>query len=274
MKKNNKKIYIILVLVGIFIILTSVSNVSAAKSTHIVVDKVSDTNLNGYVNIKATIYDENNNTVSGKMIDFSINGGHCNGHVVSNENGISGMYNFYVEKSGINTVNVSFAGDSDYLNTYTITTFNAVDPNNKNNTTESNFTNITKNNTIISDKNQLKTYLKVKNSYSASKGKLGLKSIFTNIGSNKKTFLVSYKIPKGINYKKPLVSKGVTVNYDKKTRLVTLKIKNLKVGSKNSAKVIFRFNAKKGSYTILPLIHKTSGLKTVSNNKIKAIVKR
>lgn len=277
MKKNNRKTYGILIILGIFMVLFSVSSVNAANSTHIVVDKVSDTTENGYVNIRATIYDENNNTLSGKMIDFSINGGHCNGHIVSDENGVSAMYNYFVQQSGKNTVNVSFAGDSEYSSSYAIATFNVLNPNNQNNTTSDNKNitkNITKNVTNNSDKKIVKTSLKVKNGYATSKGKLNLKSVFNNLGPNKKTFLVTYKVPKGLTYKKPLVSKGVKVVYNKKTRIVTLKIKNLKVGSKNSAKVILRFNAKKGAYKFIPSVIKTSGLKTISNNKIKAVVRR
>ncbi|WP_225370043.1 hypothetical protein [Methanobrevibacter arboriphilus] len=143
MKKNNRRTHGILIILGIFMVLFSVSSVNAANSTHIVVDKISDTTENGYVNIRATIYDENNNTLSGKMIDFSINGGHCNGHIVSDENGVSGMYNYFVQQSGKNTVNVSFAGDSEYSSSYAIATFNAISPNNQNNTTSDN-KNITK----------------------------------------------------------------------------------------------------------------------------------
>lgn len=69
--------------------------------------------------------------------------------------------------------------------------------------------------------------MKVKNGYATSKGKLALKSIFNNLGPNKKTFLVTYKVPKGLTYKKPLVSKGVKFVYNKKTRIVTLKIKKI-----------------------------------------------
>ncbi|MBZ9571224.1 hypothetical protein KQY27_06675 [Methanobrevibacter sp. TMH8] len=267
--KNNKK-YSILILFSVLIVLVSMSSVNATKNTHIVVDKISDTTENGYVDIKATIYDENNNVLPGKMIDFSVNGGHCNGHIVSDENGISGMYNYFVQNSGKNTVNVSFAGDSEYSSSYNVVTFNVISPNQINNTTSVNNTN-SDNKTIT--KNTPKTSLKVKNNYAVSKGKLALKSLFTNAGPNKKTFLVYYKIPKGLAVKKPLVSKGVKFHYNKKTRILILKVENLKVGSKNSAKVIFNFKAKKGIYKFSPVI-KTSGLKTIYNNKIKAIVKR
>ncbi|KZX17112.1 hypothetical protein MBCUT_03440 [Methanobrevibacter cuticularis] len=264
MKRNNKTLKAFLIIVSIVMIIASVSAISATK-TYIKVDPIENTSLGGGVNIKATIYDEDGNVLSGKMIDFSINGEHCNGHEFSNQFGSSYLFQV-ANKVGLNTVLVSYNSTDEYESSSTTATFYVSDPKANNEAKDSPKEVETATPKTGTEKIAV---LNVKNSYSTKKGKIILKSILSNVGQKEGKFKISYKLPKGLTYKKPVVSKGILIKYDKKKRIVTLIVNKLKVKSPLSIK--FTLNAKKGKYSINPTIIKSTGLKIKSNNKLPKI---
>ncbi|KZX15394.1 Ig-like domain-containing protein [Methanobrevibacter filiformis] len=278
--KRNIKLHSFLIVLAIVITLVSVSSVSAAANTQINVSFDKNVTLGTDLNVTAIINSEGK-AIEGKKIDFSINGEHCSGHEYSDINGTV-TFNYIAGNIGEHTLRVSFAGDTEY-NAYSteIINFNVYNPNAKNDQLASpndGINNIKEDSKPVQNNTPLKvnsnSSLKVKNSHTVKNGKLTITTILANLGPAKKTFKITYKIPKGLTYKKPTVSKGITVTYNKNPRIVTLKVNNLKVSTKNSAKIIFTLKAKKGTYKNLrPTIIGTSGLEVKSNNKITATVK-
>ncbi|RBQ22810.1 hypothetical protein ALNOE001_15030 [Candidatus Methanobinarius endosymbioticus] len=63
--------------------------------------------------------------------------------------------------------------------------------------------------------------INIKNSKAVKRKIITIKSILINNRPNKATFKVYYKLPKGFVYSKPKVTKGTTVSYNSKTRLLT-----------------------------------------------------
>jgi hypothetical protein len=94
-----------------------------------------------------------------------------------------------------------------------------------------------------------------------------------NLGPDKYSFKVTYKLPKTLRYYKPKVSTG-KIKYNKKTRTLTWTISNLKISKKKSATIKWTLKTiKRGKTSIKPKISKVKGLKVSSNNAISFKVK-
>ncbi|WP_054835455.1 DUF11 domain-containing protein [Methanobrevibacter arboriphilus] len=111
--------------------------------------------------------------------------------------------------------------------------------------------------------------LKIKNIKSVKKRIVTFKTNLANLGPSKSSFKVTYKLSKGFTYKKPKVSVG-SVKFNKKTRILTWIVKNLKVHKTKSATLTMKLKAKKGKYTLKPIVKSNNSLKVSSNNFLKS----
>lgn len=73
-----------------------------------------------------------------------------------------------------------------------------------------------------------------------------------------------------MTYSKPKITPG-KISYNKKTRILTWSLTNLKVNSKSSAILVWNLKAKKGKYNILPSFSKVNTVNVIYNNVLKNI---
>jgi predicted outer membrane repeat protein len=218
------------------------SNSSSVKtSTQITLNNFKGT-YGKVVKLTATLK-ANGKNLSGKVVNFYVNN-KLVGKATTNSQGIA-IFNYKVISTGSLSVKAIFAGDSAY---------------------------------VTSNKNSKLTVpklsvLKIKNTKYVKGKRFVIKSLLINTGPNKSTFKVYYKLPKGLTYYKPKVSSG-KLSYNKRTRVLTWTVSNLKVNKKKSAVLTWTLIAKKGRYTITPKTSKTTGLKVSYNNPLKKVLVR
>jgi hypothetical protein len=202
------------------------------------------------VPLTATLKDSQGNAVVGKTIDFYVNNIKV-GTAVTNGNGVA-TFNYIVSYTGILSLNAIFDGDGSYLANSKVATLTVPD--------------------VVADTNPLSkaATVKVKNTKVVKKNKITLKTILANLGPDRFSFKITYKLPKGIIYKKPKVSTG-KISYNKKTRTLTWTVTNLKLHKTKSATLQWTVTAKKGKYTISPKVKKVAGLKISQNKALKNI---
>ncbi|KZX15224.1 hypothetical protein MBCUT_16840 [Methanobrevibacter cuticularis] len=126
--------------------------------------------------------------------------------------------------------------------------------------------------------------LKVKNTVVSNKKRIvTFKSVVSNGGPKISSFNVYFKVPRGMTYNAKIFKlniigkakiKGKYVNnfksgkltYNKKTKMVTLKINGLK--SKKKITISWKIKAKKGTYTVKPTVKKSKYTKLLNNNNL------
>lgn len=202
-------------------------------------------NLNGNYNkisrLNVFLTDEKGNKLKGVRIDLIIDGE--NYILTTDSNGLAYL-DYKFTKTGKYTIQASYVGNSTLKSSTKTVTFTV----------------------------PKYSSLKVKNTVVAKKKKFIYKSVLANLGYDKTTFKVSYKLPKGVTYVKPKISTG-KISYNKNTRTLTWTISNLKVHKKSSAVLTWNLKAKKDKYSLKPKISKVIGLSVDSNNNLKFQVK-
>jgi len=199
------------------------------------------TNLIGTYNkitrLGVLLADEKGNTIKNVKIDFNING---NKYTATTDNNGWAYLDYKFTQTGKHTIQVYYSGN---------TIFKSSD----------------KTAHLEIPKHSL---IKVKNKATIKKKKFTYESVIGNLGYDKAILKISYKLPKGITYVKPKVSIGKII-YNKKTRVLTWTINNLKVHKTNSATLTWNLKAKTGKYNLKPTITKATGLIIASNNNLK-----
>jgi len=114
--------------------------------------------------------------------------------------------------------------------------------------------------------------IQIRNSASIKKRTAKITTTVANLGHDKGTFKLTFKLAKGFSYKKPKVSVG-KVSYSKKTRVLTWTISNLKIHKTKSATITWNMKAKKGNYVMTPKLVKNNSIRLLSNNNLKFNVK-
>lgn len=190
----------------------------------------------------SAILKSNGKAVAGKTINFYVNGKYV-GQGKTNSKGVA-TYKYKVGKTGTLTVKGVFSNTSMY-------------------DSSSKFSKLTV--PKLSE-------LKIKNKFSVKKRTAKIKSMIANLGYNRGTLKLTFKLAKGLTYKKPKVSTG-KISYNKKTKTLTWTIKNLKVNKSKSASIKWNLKAKKGKYTLTPKLIKNSYIKLLYNNKLSFKVK-
>ena len=192
-------------------------------------------NLKGTFNksLKLTsgLKDAKGNPVKGEILYFYVNN-KLVGNATTNEDGIA-ILNYKVLKTGNATVKVVYKGNSNYV------------------VSNSNYKLVVPKSAIVN----------VKSVKSVKKNTLIIKNTLVNVGYDKATFKVYYKLPKGVTYSKPKVSTG-KVSFNKKTHVVTWTISNLKGKKSKTVTLNWKMKTKKGAYDIKPTFSKAPGLKT------------
>lgn len=192
-----------------------------------------------FTKLTAILKDSHGKAISGKIIKFYVNNKFI-GQAITNVAGLA-AFNYKVMGAGSLTVGATFEGDNSYVNSSKISKF-AV-PN--------------------------YSVLKIKNIKSIKKRIVTFKTNLANLGPSKSSFKVTYKLSKGFTYKKPKISVG-SVKFNKKTRILTWIVKNLKVHKTKSATLTMKLKAKKGKYTLKPIVKNNNFLKVSSNNLLKS----
>jgi len=202
-------------------------------------------NFNGVYNkvvkLSATLKSDNI-AVSDKIVKFYVNGVYI-GQNRTNSKGIA-TYNYKITSTGSLSVKTVFSEDSQY-------------------------TSSSKTNTLTIPK---LSEIKIKN-IAQVKGKTAkITNTIANLGYNKGTFKLTFKLAKGLTYKKPKVSTG-KITYSKKTRTLTWTITNLKIHRTKSATITWNLKAKKGNYSLIPKLVKNNSIRLLSNNQINFRIK-
>lgn len=192
-----------------------------------------------FTKLTAILKDSHGKAISGKIIKFYVNNKFI-GQAITNVAGLA-TFNYKVMSAGSLTVGATFEGDNSYVNSSKISKL-AV-PN--------------------------YSVLKIKNIKSVKKRIVTFKTNLANLGPSKSSFKITYKLSKGFTYKKPKISVG-SVKFNKKTRILTWIVKNLKVHKTKSATLTMKLKAKKGKYTLKPIVKNNNSLKVSSNNFLKS----
>lgn len=180
--------------------------------------------------------------INGKTLNFYVNN-KLVGQAKTNSQGIA-TFTYKVTSTGILTLKTTFNEDSSYISSSK--TSNLIVPN-------------------LSE-------LKIKNVASVKKKTAKIITTIANLGYNKGTFKLTFKLAKGLTYKKPIVSTG-KITYNKKTRTLTWNITNLKVHKTKSATITWNLKAKKGNCAMKPSLVKNNSIRVLSNNNLSFRVK-
>lgn len=220
------------------------------SSTKIVINNFKGT-YNKNTKLFATLIDNKGNPIAGKTVNFYINNKFV-GKSITNSKGQATLY-YKVRSTGVFKVKASFSGSSSNSN--------------YNSSSNSNYSSSASYSTLSVSKLSV---LKLLNKKSVKGKKITVKSTLANIGPNKGSFKIYIKLPKGLTYSKPKITPG-KISYNKKTRILTWSLTNLKVNSKSSAILVWNLKAKKGKYNILPSFSKVNTVNVIYNNVLKNI---
>ena len=210
---------------------------NVGKGTTVVIMNNINGVYNSFVTLSATL-NSGSSPVDSKRIDFYINNQFV-GFGITNSLGVA-TFSYMVGATGILSVKATFDGDNDFMGN-----------------TKTNSLSVP----ILSELNIKNTAL--------VKGKVAkITHTIANIGHNKGTFKLTFKLAKGLTYKKPKVNAG-RVSWNKKTRTLTWIISNLKVHRTNSATITWNMRAKKGSYAMTPRLVKNNNIRLLSNNVLR-----
>lgn len=190
--------------------------------------------------LKVTLKDSSGKAIVGKYIKFYVNNKYV-GQTKTNSLGIASL-NYKVTGTGSLVVKTTFASDSSY------------------------------NGSSVSSKLSVPklSKIKIKNSYSVKGKKITFKTLLANLGPDKSSLVISYKIPKGVKILKRSLTSGL-VKYNKKTSILYWTVKNLKLSKSKSAILTVSLSAKKGKYYIKNSVKKSAGSVVYGNNALKNI---
>jgi hypothetical protein len=191
-----------------------------------------------YVKLSITLKNANNKPISNKDINFYINNVNI-GFTKTNSKGVATL-SYKIPKTGSLSVIARFFGGDGYMPSEAKSSLSVPKA----------------------------SYVKITN-LKAVRGKSPrILSVLANSGYNKVKTVLRYKLPKGLVYKKPLVSTG-KISFNKRTRILTWLIPSLKVNKKRSALLYWKpIATKRGYFAIKPVVSKATGLKVTSNNRI------
>ncbi len=210
------------------------------KNTQIIMNDFKGT-YNKIITISATLK-SGNNPISNKLVNFYVNNKYV-GQARTNSQGIA-IFNYKVTSTGTLSLKGMFNEDSAYISSFKTSKL-----------------------TVL----QL-SEIKITNKATVKKRTAKITTTVANLGYNKGTFKLTYKLAKGLTYKKPKVSTG-KISYNKKTRTLTWTISNLKVHKTKSATLTWTLNAKKGKYAMKPSLVKNNSIRLLSNNNLSFKVK-
>ncbi|MBF4468046.1 MAG: hypothetical protein ISP01_01440 [Methanobrevibacter arboriphilus] len=218
------------------------------KTTNFEINKIkTSTSMSNYKGtygkntvLKATLKDANGKVIIGKYIKFYVNNKYV-GQAKTNSQGIATL-KYKVKNTGSLVVKSSFASDNTYQSS------------------------------SISKKLSIPKLSKVKISNKATvKGKkITFKTLLANLGPDKSSFVISYKLPKGVKLLKRSLTSGL-VKYNKRTGILSWTVKNLKLSKSKSALLTVSLSAKKGKYYIKNSVKKSAGSLVYGNNALKNI---
>ncbi|MGL6298571.1 MAG: hypothetical protein ACRC1M_05320 [Methanobacteriaceae archaeon] len=181
-------------------------------------------------------------TFSSKFVDFFVNGVWV-GRNKTNSQGLA-IFNYKVVKTGNLNVKSTFSEDNNYTGSSKTS--------------------------ILSVPNL--SEIKIKNTASVKGKTVKIINTITNLGYDKGTFKLTFKLAKGLTYVKPKVSIG-TISYNAKTMIATWSVSNLKVDKTKSNTIVWNLKAKKSSYSMTPNIIKNNYIQLLSNNNLSFKVK-
>nr|WP_302579022.1 hypothetical protein [Methanobrevibacter arboriphilus] len=190
--------------------------------------------------LKATLKDNSGKAIVGRYVKFYVNNKYV-GQAKTNSQGIASL-NYKVASTGSLAVKTTFASDNSY-----------------------------KSSSISSKLSVSKlSKVKIKNSYAVKSKKIIFKTLLANLGPDKSSLVISYKLPKGIKLIKRSLSSGL-VKYNKRTAILSWTVKNLKLSKSKSALLTVTLSAKKGKYYIKNSVKKSAGSVVSGNNALKNI---
>ncbi len=190
--------------------------------------------------LKATLKDATGKAVVGRYVKFYVNNKYV-GQAKTNSQGLASL-NYKVAITGYLAVKAVYVTDSTYQSS------------------------------IVSSKLTVPKLSKVniKNSYAVKGKKITFKTLLANIGPDKSSLVISYKLPKRVKLLKRSISSGL-VKYNKKTGILSWTVKNLKLSKSKSAYLTVSLSAKKGKYYIKNSVKKSTGAVVYGNNALKTI---
>ncbi|MCL2688120.1 MAG: Ig-like domain repeat protein, partial [Methanobrevibacter sp.] len=197
---------------------------------------------NKIVTLSATLR-SGNTPISGKLVYFYVND-KLVGEGRTNANGIA-TYRYRVASTGTLKVNAFFHGDSQYLGSSKLNS-----------------------NLVVPKMSELH----IKNTASVKSRNIKVKNTIANLGHNRGTFKLTFKLHKNLKYAKPLVSTG-KVSFNSKTRVLTWTVNNLRLHNTKAATITWNLRAnKKGTYNMAPTFVKNNSIKLLSNNSLSVRV--
>ncbi|MCC7561768.1 MAG: Ig-like domain-containing protein [Methanobrevibacter arboriphilus] len=218
------------------------------KTTNFEINKIkTSTSMSNYKGtygkntvLKATLKDATGKAIIGKYIKFYVNNKYV-GQAKTNSQGIAAL-KYKVKNTGSLVVKSSFASDNTYQSS------------------------------SISKKLSIPKLSKVKISNKATvKGKkITFKTLLANLGPDKSSLVISYKLPKGVKLLKRSLTSGL-VKYNKRTGILSWTVKNLKLSKSKSALLTVSLSAKKGKYYIKNSVKKSAGSVVYGNNALRNI---
>ncbi|KZX14492.1 bacterial Ig-like domain protein [Methanobrevibacter cuticularis] len=195
---------------------------------------------NKYIVLQATLKDGSGKAIVNKLVKFYVNNNFV-GQALTNSKGVASL-SYKVKKTGSCTVKALSDTDSNYFG-------------------------ISKSSKLSVPK---MSNVKIINKATTKRKKITFRSVLANLGPDKTSFSIYYKIPKGVKIVKPKVNNGVA-KYNKKSGVLTWIVKNLKLNNSKSAILTVTFSVKKGKYSIKPVVKKTSYILFSGNNVLKNI---
>ena len=222
--------------------------VNNQKTTNFEINKIkTSTSMSNYKGtyakntvLKATLKDATGKAIVGRYVKFYVNNKYV-GQAKTNLQGLASL-NYKVKNTGSLTVKAISVSDSTYQSS-----------------TRSSKLSVPK-----------LSKVKIKNSYSIKGKKITFKTLLANLGPDKSSLMISYKLPKGVKLLKRSLTSGL-VKYNKRTGILSWTVKNLKLSKSKSAYLTVSLSAKKGKYYIKNSVKKSAGSVISGNNALKNI---
>lgn len=190
--------------------------------------------------LKAILKDANGKVVVGRYVKFYVNNKYV-GQAKTNSQGLAAL-NYKVKNTGSLTIKSISVSDGTYQSS-----------------TRSSKLSVPK-----------LSKVKIKNSYDVKGKKITFKTLLANFGPDKSSFVISYKLPKGVKFLKRSLTSGL-VKYNKRTGILSWTVKKLKLSKSKSALLTVSLSAKKGKYYIKNSVKKSAGSVVYGNNALKNI---
>ena len=190
--------------------------------------------------LKATLKDANGKAIVSRYVKFYVNNKYV-GQAKTNSQGIATL-KYKIKSTGLLTIKAISVSDNTYQSS-----------------SRSSKLSVPK-----------LSKVKIKNSYAVKGKKITFKALLANLGPDKSSFVISYKLPKGVKLLKRSLTNGL-VKYNKKNGILSWTVKNLKLSKSKSALLTVSLSAKKGKYYIKNSVKKSAGSVVYGNNALKNI---